>query len=127
MLIRLDICSAIINHAQRSAPRECCGIIAGDQFFAIDNVADVQQNEYVMNAEQQLAVYRIMDKEGLALNAVYHSHPKHPPTPSGADVALMIPDLCYIIAGRIQTGGWGLGAWRREGRASLRRVDLVTY
>ena len=53
---------------------------------------------YFMDPLQQVAVFTEMEKQGESLLAIYHSHPKGPLEPSGADLQLAFhPEAVYLI------------------------------
>ncbi len=88
-----DSFAAIIAQAQREYPFECCGFVIGDA--AVEEVRPIVniQNEkhaanpeahprdartaYLMEPRAQLAVLNEIDRRGLELKLVYHSHPDH--------------------------------------------------
>jgi [CysO sulfur-carrier protein]-S-L-cysteine hydrolase len=91
--IRRDNFAAIKAQAEREYPYECCGFVIGDA--AVEEVRPIAniQNEkhaadpgkyprdartaYLMDPRQQLAVLNEIDRRGLTLKVVYHSHPDH--------------------------------------------------
>lgn len=110
------ILQAMINHALREAPRECCGILAGrrrtvSRMFETRN-ADESRITYVIAPEEQLVVFREMEEEGLDMVAIYHSHPNTIPFPSARDVRLAFyPDVAYIIIS-LKDGGTSVKGFR---------------
>jgi proteasome lid subunit RPN8/RPN11 len=91
--LRRDNFAAIVAQAEREYPYECCGFVIGDssaeEVRPIPNIqnekhaADPQayprdaRTAYLMEPRQQLEVLREVDRRGLALRIVYHSHPDH--------------------------------------------------
>jgi len=96
------IVQEMVNHSLREAPLECCGILAGKgktvgRIYKMRN-ANESRTTYLMNPKEQLVVFREMEKEGLDMVAIYHSHPHTIPFPSERDVRLAFyPDVAYII------------------------------
>ena len=92
----------MVNHALRKAPLECCGILAGKgrtirRMYEMGN-ADESRSTYSMLPEEQLEVFREIEKEHLDMIAIYHSHPHTIPFPSKRDVRLAFyPNVAYII------------------------------
>ncbi len=92
----------MVDHALRQAPLECCGILAGRgrtvrRMYEMRNT-DRSRTTYFMAPEEQLEVFREMEKEGLDMVAIYHSHPHTIPFPSERDVRLAFyPDVACII------------------------------
>jgi [CysO sulfur-carrier protein]-S-L-cysteine hydrolase len=95
--------AAIIDHAMREAPRECCGIIAGRDGVAVRlyetrNVA-LGNRLYEIDPAQLIDLeFREFPAEGVELVAIYHSHPESPAYPSATDVELAFwPDALFLI------------------------------
>lgn len=95
--------AAIIDHASREAPRECCGIIAGRNGAAVQlhqtrNIAAGNSLYEIDPAELVELEFRKMPAQQTELVAIYHSHPVSPAYPSATDVALAFwPDAIYLI------------------------------
>ncbi len=94
---------AIIEHARTHKPLEACGILAGDgdgrvrQVFLMDN-AERSPTLYMMDSREQFRVFDEIDREGLELVAIFHSHPHSPAVPSPRDCELAFyPDALYLI------------------------------
>ena len=94
---------AIVSHARRDAPRECCGIIAGRDGIPVrlhpaTNIAEGNALYEIDPAELIELEFRTMPAEETELVAIYHSHPVSPAYPSATDIALAFwPDALYII------------------------------
>lgn len=73
------ILAKIIDHAERAAPRECCGLIRGEDYIEIENVAPGEHAFLMKNAD----FVRVM-RDG-PVDAVAHSHVFLPPIPSETD------------------------------------------
>jgi proteasome lid subunit RPN8/RPN11 len=94
---------AIVDHARRDAPRECCGIIAGRdgspvRLYSTRNIAEGNALYEIDPAELIELEFHTMPAEKTELVAIYHSHPVSPAYPSATDLALAFwPDAVYII------------------------------
>jgi len=101
-LLRRDQTEALIAHAAKEAPNECCGLLAGrhglvERIYGTTN-ADHSPSTYIMDRQQQLAAMRDIEAAGLDLMAIYHSHPRTPAYPSKTDVrCAYYPEVLYII------------------------------
>jgi len=97
-----SIFQGIIEHARRQWPLECCGILAGEEntvkrSFEMTN-SEQSAVRYSMAPQDQLRAYDEMDREGMEMVAIYHSHPHTIPFPSETDVELaVLPELVSII------------------------------
>ncbi len=106
----------MVDHALREAPLECCGILAGKRrtvrhIYEVRN-ADGSRTTYLMAPEEQLEVFMEMEREGLDMVAIYHSHPHTIPFPSQRDVRLACsPEVAYIIIS-LKDGGASVKGFR---------------
>ena len=95
--------AAIIDHAIRDAPRECCGIIAGRdgvpmQLYETRNVAAGNRLYEIDPAQLIDLEFRELPEHGSEIVAIYHSHPASPAYPSATDVELAFwPDAVFLI------------------------------
>ena len=98
-----DMRAAIVDHAMRDAPRECCGIIAGRdgapiRLYETRNVAAGNRLYEIDPAQLIDLEFRELPAQGLELVAIYHSHPESPAYPSATDVELAFwPDAVFLI------------------------------
>jgi proteasome lid subunit RPN8/RPN11 len=139
---------AMVEHARREAPRECCGLLIGTASRIVEVVAARNEaeraTEYRIAPEDHFAAVRRARTLGLAVVGAYHSHPASPPEPSPRDLADAWPDFLYVIvslAPRGPSGGAGgrvpdsnrgglpggraeLRAWRLDAGGFV-EVDLV--
>jgi proteasome lid subunit RPN8/RPN11 len=121
----------MVNHALREAPLECCGILAGKgrtvgRMYEVRN-ADGSRNSYSIPPEEQLEVFRKMEREHLDMVAIYHSHPGTISFPSEKDVRMAFyPDVAYIIIS-LKGGETGVKGFRiRKEAISIEPIRLVT-
>ena len=81
---------AVVAHARRDHPDECCGVIAGaggvaTRLFEMTN-AERSPNGFVFDSAEWLQVYRAIDDADEDLLVVYHSHTMTEAYPSRTDV-----------------------------------------
>lgn len=92
----------IIEHARSCEPEEACGILGGydgsvEQVYLMEN-AEHSDSFYMMDSREQFRVFDEIEKEGLELVGIFHSHPHSPPYPSAQDLELAFyPDAFYMI------------------------------
>jgi [CysO sulfur-carrier protein]-S-L-cysteine hydrolase len=104
MTLRLPkaFADAIIEQARAEHPNEACGLLAGTngeatRIFQMSN-AERSPVIYRMEPSEQLRVFNEIDKDGLGLVAIYHSHTRSPAYPSSTDVSLAYyPEAVYLI------------------------------
>ena len=88
-----SILDAMIAHARRDLPNECCGLLAGGieggtgrvtQHFPIRNDL-ASPTEYLTSARDLLNAMKAVRAAGTDVLALYHSHPTSEPVPSRKD------------------------------------------
>jgi proteasome lid subunit RPN8/RPN11 len=95
---------AVLNHADRASPCECCGVLVGRegeilQAVEARNLAD-DPNRYFLDPRDHIEVRRRARASGLAVVGFYHSHPHSAARPSETDRAeATYPDHLYLIVG----------------------------
>jgi proteasome lid subunit RPN8/RPN11 len=105
-----DMRAAIVDHAMRDAPRECCGIIAGRdgapiQLYETRNIAAGNRLYEIDPAQLIDLEFGELPAQGLELVAIYHSHPESPAYPSATDVELAFwPDAVFLICSLVDRG-----------------------
>jgi proteasome lid subunit RPN8/RPN11 len=93
---------AMIEHARKEFPLECCGILSGksgtvQKAFELKN-AEQSPFRYSMSPQEQLRVFEEMDGESLEMVAIYHSHTHTIPFPSETDVKMAFyPEVFSVI------------------------------
>ena len=126
---RMSARAAMLAHARRDAPRECCGLLAGrgrriELAIPMANIDKRPRARFQIDPAEHVAVRRALRLLAPALQivGVYHSHPKGPAKPSISDVAeWYYPDWYYaIVDGRRDA----IRVFQiRKGRTVLWRVD----
>ena len=94
---------AMIDHARRASPAECCGLLSGGNGVITDwhplrNVADKPERRYYAPPEDLFAAMRRIREARQTLLGIYHSHPRTPAYPSESDVEMAFyPEAVYFI------------------------------
>ena len=97
-----DLLNRIMDHARQEYPLESCGILAGrdgkiTDFYPVVNTKK-SSSCYLMEPEKQLRVFQEIERMGVELSAIYHSHPYTAPFPSQRDVDnAFYPDSLILI------------------------------
>jgi proteasome lid subunit RPN8/RPN11 len=100
--IRQDVIDAVIAHARRDAPNECCGLLLGahdriDESYAARNVR-ASTTRFLIDPEDHFQAIRRARTSGRIVRGAYHSHPRGPSQPSDTDAAnLNDPSLLHMI------------------------------
>jgi proteasome lid subunit RPN8/RPN11 len=120
---------AMVAHALEEAPNECCGMVASRDGSAVRiyraTNAAASPRRYEVDSADQFRIQDEIEREGLSVGAIYHSHTRSEPYPSQTDINLALtpdgahelwPGTLYVIVGisgsepevrafRIGTGG----------------------
>ena len=92
----------LIAHAKAGFPLEVCGILGGEgesvsTIYRMTNT-DASNEHFMMDPKEQFTVVKDLRAKGLAMLAIYHSHPETPARPSEEDIRLALtPDVSYMI------------------------------
>lgn len=96
--------AAILAHARRQAPEECCGLLLGTgatvvEAVAVPNVAENPIRRYQIDPRAHLRVVHDARRRSLDVIGAYHSHPRSMPVPSETDRAEGFSGFYFLIAG----------------------------
>ena len=102
---------AIVAHARRDTPNECCGLLLGGEGLvaeavALTNVADDPRRRYELSPAEHIAQMkkcreRSSSGSPVEVVGVYHSHPRSQAEPSPTDLREAWPNFLYVIAGPV--------------------------
>ena len=92
----------MIAHAQKDAPNECCGIIAGEEGRAVKlfraKNAEASPWRYSVEPKDLFRIFREVEENGWSFLAIYHSHTASEAYPSPTDVRLAFwPEAYYVL------------------------------
>lgn len=116
------------RQVEAEAPLEACGLLAGranrvEEIYPIANALK-SPLRFRMDPYEQLQAFEDIEKSGLELVAIYHSHPGGPETPSQTDIAEWRYDVpCLIL---FPSGSqWRARAfWLETGHAAELRLHI---
>ncbi len=100
--ITREVFNNIIDHAERDAPIEACGYLAGKdgiitESYSLTNI-DNSPEHFSFDPAEQFGVVKKARSNGLQIIANYHSHPLTPARPSQEDIKLAYdPNISYVI------------------------------
>lgn len=132
-----SIVSEMWKHGLEEYPNECCGLLAGrgdqvERFYRVENKLK-SPTRFLMEPRDQLRAFKEMDKAGVELQVIYHSHTRSPAYPSGTDLELAVfPEVNYLL----MSFQWVLPQqkdpfpdtqvyWIRNGDISPARAEIV--
>ncbi|MFQ5856614.1 MAG: aspartate-semialdehyde dehydrogenase [Anaerolineae bacterium] len=110
----------MIQHSRIGAPHEVCGILAGEdrrftRVYPARNVAENPAVTYEMDPQEQLRIFKEIDKRDWEVAGIYHSHPASPAYPSPTDMRLAFyPDAVYFIISLMEPDRPVVRAFRLE-------------
>jgi proteasome lid subunit RPN8/RPN11 len=101
-----EVLRAILGHARRERPRECCGLLVGRgrrvaHAIAMRNVAETG-TRFRIDDRAHIELRRLLRDWAPALDivGVYHSHPASDARPSDTDIReALYPGWVHFIAG----------------------------
>ena len=127
--ISYAVAREIADHAARETPKEACGLLAGKtghitHSLPVHNLAPLPESRFELDPREELAALKAIDKGGLQLLGVYHSHPEAPPIPSQADIAGAVDEgLSHLILS-LNRGAPRFKLWRIGGGRVI-PVELI--
>ncbi|GGL84806.1 hypothetical protein GCM10010840_23400 [Deinococcus aerolatus] len=113
LILPAVLVDALWAHAARDFPRECVGALGGtgltaenpgspvaraEALYPLPNISPIPEREYLADPVHLLRALKAMRGAGLALVALYHSHPYGPAQPSRTDLRLAAYPVPYVIA-----------------------------
>ncbi len=100
--IKKQVIESILAHAEKEAPVEACGYLAGGngvitRHYELTNT-DHSPEHFSFDPQEQFNVIKQVRNENLEIMANYHSHPASPARPSQEDIRLAYdPGISYFI------------------------------
>jgi proteasome lid subunit RPN8/RPN11 len=128
--------TAIRRHGEADYPYEACGLVAGlaqasrrvaVQLVPLPNArSDGARNRYLIDPDAFRRAQEKLDRDGLEIIGVYHSHPDHPAVPSEYDRDHAWPRLVYVIAAVEGRKAGDVKAWTlSDDRASFDETPIT--
>jgi [CysO sulfur-carrier protein]-S-L-cysteine hydrolase len=121
----------IIDHAQREAPRECCGVIVGPTNYLreLHELTNTYEGVdfYLIEPKEIFRLYRAAAERDWDIQVIYHSHPVSVAHPSARDVEYAAwPDSVYVICSLEHPEKPYLRAFDIvEGQITERTIELI--
>jgi proteasome lid subunit RPN8/RPN11 len=120
----------LIAAAEKASPREVCGLLAGSsgkasRIFAITNISP-EPSRFTMHPQEQISAFYEIEKLGLEVVAIYHSHPFSNPYPSATDIReCYFPEIPQLIIGK-KDNTWALQAFLiQDGEWSMLDLEIT--
>ena len=119
--LRQWVADELVAHALSVAPNEACGLIAGDRLGGFGTTFHPARNalaspyRFDLHPEDLVRILDDIERAGLDLVAIFHSHPRSRAVPSALDRREARYPVPYLIYGAGDAGQPLLRAWRIEG------------
>ena len=102
MYIRRTVIDAIVGHARRDSPLECCGLLigSGEGVVASHEARNLKASEvlYLVDPADHFVAIRSARAAGLDVVGAYHSHPGSAAVPSTTDIRdANDPEFVHVI------------------------------
>ena len=105
--IEIDPWQAMVAHARRTYPNECCGAMLGTtddngklvtEAIALENAYEgAQEARYELRPEDLLAADKAARSRGMDLIGIYHSHPDCDAYFSATDLKNSCPWYSFVV------------------------------
>lgn len=97
----------MVAHCEAGRPNEACGLLAGrgghiERVIRMSNAA-ASPLRYALDPKEQFDAYQLMEKGGIDLAGVFHSHTRTAAIPSPTDIRLATEDVPYVIVSLAST------------------------
>src|SRR5256886_2323992 len=113
--------NAIRQHGEADYPAEACGLIGGSVEDGrkvavllvplVNQRTDAARNRYLIDPESFRRAQEKLDRDGLGVIGVDHSHPDHAAAPSTFDREHAWPWLSYVIVGVARGRAGEMTSW----------------
>lgn len=131
LMIPASIHDDLIAHASEGFPLEVCGILGGtgesvSTVYRMTNT-DASNEHFMMDPKEQFAVIKDLRAKGLAMLAIYHSHPESPARPSEEDIRLALtPDVSYVIISLAEAAVPDIKSYKiNSGNVLLEAIEII--
>ncbi|HWH28058.1 MAG TPA: M67 family metallopeptidase [Mycobacteriales bacterium] len=121
LVLPREMVDAVVAHARRDHPDECCGVIAGrdgaaTRVFAMAN-AERSPTGFAFDSAEQLRVWREIDDADEEVLVVYHSHTMTEAYPSRTDVrwSANTPGVSWLLVSTRDPDAVELRSFRIDG------------
>jgi proteasome lid subunit RPN8/RPN11 len=128
--------AAIREHGEADYPHEACGLLGGEmeaertivrQLVPLPNErSDSARNRYLIDPDAFRRAQATLDRVGLDIVGVYHSHPDHPAEPSEFDREHAWPRLSYVIVAVAAGRSGDMKSWRLSDDRSAFAEEPIT-
>ena len=130
MKMSKGILEAIYKQAEKEAPLEACGYLAGKEgvitiHYPMTNI-DQSEIHYSFDPEEQFRVIKTVRNNGLEIIAAYHSHPESPARPSQEDIRLAHDSSIVYVIVSLENGKRTCGAFTiKEGLVTSEPLEII--
>jgi len=126
-----DIHDDLIAHVREGFPLEVCGILGGtgetvSAIYRMTNT-DASNEHFMMDPKEKFTVVKDLRAKGLAMLAIYHSHPDTPARPSEEDIKLALtPDVSYVIISLADAVAPSIKSYKiSSGNVQIEKIEVI--
>ncbi len=116
---------------RKNAPEEACGILAADgtglvrKHYPVENILH-SPIRYRMDPQSQFQAMMQIERSGLVMLAIYHSHPQGPTFPSSTDIEESYYPDTYSLIWYMDRDHWLLKAFLiRDGLSAPVDIQIL--
>jgi proteasome lid subunit RPN8/RPN11 len=130
MILPAVIVREMFAHAEKEAPVEACGYLAGTgeivtRRYPMTNT-DRSEEHFTLDPKEQFSVMKAVRQDCLEILAIYHSHPASPARPSDEDIRLAYdPAVVYVIVSLLGGARTIKGFRIRQGTVEEERLSIT--
>lgn len=134
--LRDALVSEIRREGELAYPGECCGLLAGlsgpikevQRLVPMENRRTDDPHRYLISPEDLRWATSELERSGLEILGIYHSHPDHPAAPSRFDLEHAWPWYSYVILRVAEGNAAELTSWELDDdRRSMRPESIEVF
>jgi len=130
MKMSKKILETIFIRAEKEAPLEACGYLAGKEgivttHYKMTNM-DKSETHFSFDPPEQFRVIKTVRNSGLEIIAAYHSHPESPARPSKEDIRLAHDSSVIYVIVSLENGEKTCGAFIiKDGTVTSEPLEII--
>lgn len=138
IIIQQQAMDQMVAHCSQSVPLEACGVLLGfsaedgdagtpiiRHTAAVTNRADNPEKAFRFDEREWLALLYDMERNGMKLLGIYHSHPTSPPFPSAEDLGSAWLGLSSYWIISLASGKPAISAYRLTAAEDRSSSDFI--
>lgn len=129
--------AAMLDHARRCYPEECCGVMLGRREEGVKRVLEAlplenrypgpRRSRYELHPQDLLRAERRARERNLELLGIYHSHPDCPAYFSQTDLENSCPWYSFVVLSICEGRFAGAGSWLPDAERSAAAQEELRH